>query len=246
LQNNSILLGKPNVGKVVPSQVSQAEVLAKYVAENFKGENILLFNSTHAKDKPNQNAFKKAANPVLTLAKADSVKEVTFSTLKNFISKTKTNIIVIPSANESFVSEAVNKLYRMKLEQKDSILVFGLHNWNEMESLNFPYLQQLYVHLASCSYVDYTDAATKNFIQRYRSEFKTEPTQYSFMGFDMGWYFLNGIKKYGSYFCAHLNEFSESGMQTRFAFFRAEKNSGYENRAVEIVKMKEYQYVRVK
>ncbi len=246
LMGNHMLLGNPNTSKITPSYITQTEELAKYVAEKYATQNILIFNSTNPKDKPYLNTFKRTANPILQNEKADTVKEATFATLKNFISKTKPNIIIIPSTNQSFVTEAINKLYLHKQENKDSLIVLGLSNFQDIESLDFGYLKTLNAIVSSHTFIDYGNNETKKFILKYRNEFKTDPSSYAFAGFDAGYYYLSGLQKHGNAFQQKLPEIKYKGLQSEFNFFQSDPNSGYENRGVGIMKFENYSYVRVK
>lgn len=248
LLGNNMLLGSPNVSKLTPSFVTQTEEIAKYTVEKFAGQNIIVFNSTNAKDKSYLNTFKRTANSLLSQSNAstDTVKEVTFVTLKSFISKTKANIIVIPSTNQSFISEAISKIYLHKQNSKDSIIVLGLSNFQEIESLDFGYLKALNAIVSSNTFVDYGSADTKKFLLKYRNEFKTDPTEYVFAGFDVAYFYLGGLQKYGNALQYKLPELKQKGIQTEFNFFQADKNSGYENRGIGIMKFDNYSYVRVK
>lgn len=251
LQGNNILLGNPVVSKVTPSYVSQAEVLGQYIANKYSGCNILLFNSTSSKDKPYLNTFKKTANPILQKIKNDTVKEITFTTLKNFVSKTKPNIVVIPSVNQSFITEAVNKLFLMKQESKDSIIVFGMSNCLDIESLDFGYLNALHLNVAAYKFVDYSHPNTKNFILNYRNEFKTDPSEFVFLGFDAGYYYLKALQLYGKSMQNKLPKFKHKGIQHEFNFYQADPSSllvpgsGYENKSIGIMKFENYSYTRI-
>lgn len=246
MQGNNMLMGNSHVSKVTPSYATQTEELAKYVAEKFGEQNIILFNSAHPKDKPYLNTFKKTANPILKKSNSDTVKEVTFSTLKNFISKIKPNIVVIPSAIQPFVIEAVSKLFLTQQENKDSIIVLGLSNFQDIETLDFGYLNALHAIVSSYTFVDYNNPQTKKFIFNYRSEYKTEPTQYVFSGFDVGIFYLSALKKYGSAMQRKLPELKQKGIQTEFNFYQSDISSGYENKGVGIMKFENYAYTRVK
>lgn len=247
LKGNNMLLGNPNVSKITPSYITQTQILANYVTEKYAGQNIILFNSANPKDKPYLGTFKRTANPILQkTSAADTVKEITFTTLKNFISTTKPNIVVVASTNPSFVTEAVNKLYLHKQETKDSIIVIGLSNFEEIESLDFGYLKTLNAVISSYNFVDYRDPNTKRFILKYRNEFKTDPTEYVFAGFDAGYFYLNGLQKYGNGLQRKLPELKQKGIQTEFNFFQPDANSGYENQGVGIMKFENYSYTRIR
>lgn len=248
LQANSMLIENPNTSKVTPSYVTQAEVLALYISEKYSGQNIISFNSAIPKDKPYLDAFKQTANPILKKSNADTVKEITFSTLKNFISDKKSNIVVIPSGNQSFVVEAINNLYLLKQEKQDTVtlLVFGMSNWEDIESLDYGYLNTLSAHITSNSFVDYKNPQTKKFILKYRKEFKTEPTQYVFLGFDVAYFYLNGLQQYGNSLQKKLPEIKQKGIQTEFNFYQLNENSGYENKGIGIMKFENYTFNRIK
>jgi len=246
LLGNNMLLGNPNVSKVKPSYMTQADVLAKFVTENYAGQNIIVFNSANVRDKPYLNIFKKTANPILIKSKKDTVKEVTFTSLKNFISKTKPNIVVVPSTDRSFVTEAVNKLYSHKQDTKDSVIVLGFNNFQEIESLDFGYLDFLHAIISSYTDIDYQHSETKSFILKYRNEFHTEPSQYAISGYDIGLYYFSALYKYGSAFQNKLPELKAKGIQTEFDFYQTTDGSGYENKGVGIFKFENYSYKRIK
>ena len=246
LQGNNILMGNQNVSKTTPSYVTQADFIGKYVGDKFSGQNIIVFNSANPKDKAYISTFKKTVNPILLKSHADTVKEMMFTTMNNFLSTTKPNIIVIPSTNQSFVTEAVSKLFLHKQENKDSVVVFGMSNWSETESLDFSYLHSLYAHIISFNFVDYSNPATKKFIVKYRNEFMTEPTQYVYSGFDIGYFYLSGLQKYGNNLQKKLPELKQKGIQTQFDFYQSDSNSGYENKGVGLMKFENYSYTRIK
>jgi LysM repeat protein/ABC-type branched-subunit amino acid transport system substrate-binding protein len=246
LSGNNMLLGNPNTSKITPSYVTQMEELAKYIAEKFAGQNILLYNSASPKDKPYLNTFKRISNPILNKSNADSTKEITLITMKDFISKTKSNIVVIASTNQSFITEAVNSLYLDKQENKDSIIVVGLSNFMNIESLDFRYLKTLNAIISTYSFVDYTNVGTKKFILKFRESFKTEPTPYVFSGFDATYFYLSGLQKFGNQFQRKLPELKQKGIQTEFNFQQPDPSSGYENRGIGILKFENYSYKRIK
>ena len=176
---------------------------------------------------------------------------MTFTTMPTFMSQTKANIIAIPSTNQSFITEAINKLFLHKQENlqqntPDSILIFGLSNWQDIESLDFGYLKTLYGTISSYSFIDYSNPKTKKFILNYRNLYKTEPTEYVYLGFDVGYYYLDGLQKYGNELQRKLPKLHYKGIQTEFNFIQSDINSGYENTAVGIMKFNNYSYIRLK
>lgn len=246
LTANNALLGNTRLCKIIPSQSTQAEFLARYVCEKYAGKNIILFNSALAKDKPAQNTFRKTANALLSAAKADSIREVTFSTLGNFLSPTLPNIVVVPSASESFAAEALGKLFLRQQQKKDSIIVFGLSNMMDMQGLDFAQLAALHAHFAAYNFVNYHAPETKKFILNYREEYKTEPSRNVFLGFDTGIFFIRGLMQQGNALFKNLSQFSQKGIQSEFNFYQPEPASGYENRGVGIMRLENFSFTRVR
>ncbi len=245
VQNNTILLGKQNVSKIIPSFVSQSEALANFTATRFAETNIILFNSTNPKDRPYLNTFKKTANPILLKSKMDTVHEITFTSLKNFTSKSKPNIVVVLSNNSSFISEAIGTLYLEKQETKDSIILVSMSNVNDIESIDFGYLNTLNTIVSSYNFLDYTDPSTKKIATNYLEEFKTDPTQQVFSGFDVGYFYLRGLDMYGNKLQKKLPELQQNGTQFNFHFIQSASGCGFENSGIGIFKFENFSYKKL-
>ncbi|MFH1004433.1 MAG: LysM peptidoglycan-binding domain-containing protein [Bacteroidota bacterium] len=246
IQNNNILLGKVNVSKVTPSQITEIEEMGKYVMDKFLGQNILLFNSTNPKDKFYMNTFKKTVNSALVNANADTVKDVTIGSLKSFMNDSEINVVIIPSNDPSFVTEVLSTVYQLKKGLKDSVIIFGMQSWQDMESLDFNYLSTLSAHIPSSTFIDYENNETKKFILRHRELFKTEPSYYTFSGFDITYYYLNALKNYGHSLQRKLPDIKTKGLQTKFDFHQSAVGSGYENSGIFLLKFENYKLVKVK
>lgn len=245
IQANNILLGNRKVSKVTPAYVTQSEHLGKFVGDRFHGSNIIAFNSANPRDRAYINTFKKAANLELEKNHTDTVKEMTLTTMDDFLNPSKLNVVAIPSTNQAFVAEAINKLFLHKQEKMDSVVIIGMSNWNEIESLDFSYLQALNAYVSTYDFIDYSNPNTKKFISKYRNLYLTEPTEYVYMGFDIGYFYLSGLQKYGNQLQKKLPELKQNGIRIEFNFFQADPNSGYENCGVGIFKFENYSYKRI-
>jgi LysM repeat protein/ABC-type branched-subunit amino acid transport system substrate-binding protein len=245
-QVNKILFNNPYVCKVSPSTTLQIEQMADFVVDTFHTQNIILVNNGNAKELPFFSAFKTAANRSLIEAghaPADTVKEVYgLGGIQNVISTTKKNIVVLPSNNQSYVTEFISKLNVMK--EKYDIVLFGLQNWNSYDNLDIEYLNNLSLHIPSNNFIDYENAASKSFIKSYRERFKAEPENYAFQGFDVTYYFLNSLQKNGEAFLQTLPENKQNCIETNFNFTQFPSDSGFENRYVHILKFKDYKLVK--
>ncbi len=78
------------------------------------------------------------------------------------------------------------------------------------------------------SYIDYQRPEVKAFVLKYRDRYKTEPMEYAFDGFDIGYYFLSALMRYGKDFHQCIPYFEQELIQNKF-IFRHERYRGYEN-----------------
>jgi LysM repeat protein/ABC-type branched-subunit amino acid transport system substrate-binding protein len=245
-QVNKILFNNPFVCKVSPSTTLQIEQMASFVVDSFHNQNIILINNGNSKESAFFNAFKTTANKALLtkgLTPADSVKEVLgLGGIQNAISSTKKNVIILPSNNQSYVTDFISKLNVMK--EKYDITLFGLQSWNSFDNLDLEYLNNLALHTPSNTFVNYEDINTKRFIKQYREKFKTEPEIYSYTGFDVTFYFMNALNRDGESFLNQITSNRQPCLETCFNFNQFPSDSGFENRFVYILKYKDYKLVK--
>ena len=62
--------------------------------------------------------------------------------------------------------------------------------------------------------IDYKDKDVIEFIKKYRAKYHTEPTDFSFRGYDCFFYFLNGLKELGPDFIPCITELKTEILQT--------------------------------
>ena len=113
-QVNKILFNNPYVSKVSPSITMQVEQMAHFAVDSFKTQNIILVNNSNPKELSFFNMFKNTANAELIkagLPVSDSVKiGFGLGNTQSMLSTTKVNVIVLPSNNQSYVTEFISNL----------------------------------------------------------------------------------------------------------------------------------------
>ena len=230
-QQNKILFNNPFVSKVTGSASSQTEVMADYVSEKYAKEKIIVVNSGNAKDIPLVKVFVSEANKKLHAAGADSVVEVKgFGGIGNFIHSGKTSVIVVPSNNKVFITDFITKLN--PLHEKNSIVLFGLQSWGDFDNLDLDYLSNLQMHYPASTFIDYENEQVKRFVRTYAAQFKTDPGEFVFQGFDVTYFYLNMLHTFGLGFQSKLAITKQNGLQTSFEFYQVSPESGFENKAV--------------
>ena len=246
-QGNKILFNNPYVSKVTPSLTLQVEQMAHFVVDTFKNQNIILVNNSNAKESSFFNAFRNTANADLLKAGAIPSDSVTIAfglgNTQRLLSTSKVNVVVLPSNNQSYVTEFISQLNSINKE-KYKIVLFGLQNWMNYDNLDFEYLNNLSLHIPANTFVDYKNSGTLNFIQTYRAKYKTEPEIYVYQGFDVAYSFISSLQKEGSGFLKQLSNKKYYGMSSNYQFAQFPSESGFENKFVYILKYKDYQLIK--
>jgi len=230
-QQNKILFNNPYVSKVTASVTTQTEEMADYIAGKYKADNIVVVNSGIAKDAPLVKIFLNRVNELLHKSGTDSVSECKgFGGISNFIHSTKTNVVVVPSGNQTFVSDFITKLNGLR--EKNPIILFGMQSWNDFDNLDLDYLSNMQFHYPSATFINYDSSTVKLFVRKYADQHKTDPGAFVFQGFDVMYFYLDMLRKYGFNFQNKLATTKQSGLQTSFEFYQVSAESGFENKAV--------------
>ena len=202
------------------------EHVAEYVVNAFSKANIIIVHNGLKKEKNLVDAFKIK----FTQLSKDSAKEVLFKDLKfagykQKLSTSKTNLIVICSNDQAFVTDFFNKSNAIK-DDYDFIL-FGTDQWMDYENLEVDILEKFKVHIPSNYYIDYSDSLTQKFVYQYRSEYYTEPSRSSFLGYDIMHYIINNAGEEITPETLFANK--NKGLGIKFDFEKTSHESGYEN-----------------
>jgi hypothetical protein len=167
-----------------------------------------------------------------------SYRERGMQAVEEALSIADTNILVVPSRDQAFVSKLTSDLYNKQEEY--NVIVFGLPVWKNFYNIDGNKLHQQHIHLASSSYINYESPPVKKFVLGYYSRFNSYPSQHAFQGYDLTFYFLNVLKTYGYNFQTYLPEAQIPTLQTEYSF-QPIPGGGFENQKVYILKYEGYE-----
>jgi hypothetical protein len=164
-----------------------------------------------------------------------------------FLKKERMNVVIIPSADEMFVNIVTGKLNTAS--NSFQINLYGLAIWTKFVNLDMEYLHTLEFHYATAFYIDYDNPTVQNFLRQYRKMYYTEPTmltglsgissnayQFAFLGYDVTFYFMSALKKYGKGFGRCITDFKMPMLQSDFRFEKIDPFSGHMNKHFDIYK----------
>ncbi|MDR0559113.1 MAG: LysM peptidoglycan-binding domain-containing protein [Prevotellaceae bacterium] len=147
-------------------------------------------------------------------------------TFKNTFNADKRNLVFVCSNTQSFVSDLIIRLNTLR---DYSISVYGKDRWSDFNLINRSYFFDVNLHLAMPACVDYKNNEVKHFVRLFRGAYNDEPDKYAFLGYDVSYYFLTVMQKYGHSFQDCFTEFSSTMLQSQFKFRQNRAGDGYVN-----------------
>jgi len=256
--SNKALFNNPFVTKMTASTPTQIKFMAQEIARKYHDQNVIVVrNQKNDKDeyyyRTFKNAFaeeiKKYPNRYLDSAKETYInsKGSRLSTVESKMVLDKNNLIVVPSQSVGHVSNFFTKLSSTTNSnpyRTYSLQVFGLEDWSEFPTIDEKYKNKFKLSLVTSSYVEYEDPKVLDFISKYRNKFSTDPSDFSFIGFDAAFINLKGILLYGTSFSNHYQHLINTGFNTNSLFEKVDPKGGYENKNVFMIRYEDYTVIK--
>ncbi len=225
--NKEGLVAKENVISVSQTFQNQLEIFVSNLTVYPEKNYLVIYDST-AWYSPGLKHF----DSLLTLKfRADSVPISTYyhktaayksadvqEQLLKMLKHDTINVIIVPSDDEPFIAEILGNLYAVKSYYNLNTEVFGPSRWRKLKNIPPDYLFALNTHIFSPFFIDYSQKDVQGFIERYREQFRSEPSQVSFLGYDIAFYFISALKEFGPNFTQCLPTYTMKTLQTRFQF----------------------------
>lgn len=245
-QQSKILFKNNIASKVNPSQFTMIEALADYCVDSLKANaSVFIVNNGNIKDQQYVKAFKQSYNEhlkELNFPVKDSVIEVRgLAGAKAAHIAGRKNVYVLFSNNQVFLTDFVTQL-AVYADKKD-ITLAGWQNIATNDNIDQDYLNRLSFTFPSQNNL-VNVRAYSNQIRSYQTEMSSDPSDYFFLGFDLGQYYLQNLKTVGPDFVNQLDKLQSEGNYIRFKFYRPDENTGFENKGVYIFRYTNYQLRR--
>jgi ABC-type branched-subunit amino acid transport system substrate-binding protein len=245
-----ILTDNPFLVNVTPSVKTQCQQMSEFITDSFPEANIIVLNANSTKDIDLGNTFKqtissllKQRNSVLSKVSMINHADVSLKGVIEALSTTSKNVLIIPSSEEGFISVILSGL--IPQIEKYKITVIGLPTWQKFETIDADIFQQLNTLVFNSFYVDYQNENTLKFRKKFRKLYKTEPSEYAYHGFDVGYYYLKALMTFGPSFLDFLPELKYPLMHTICDYERKNGLGGYENKYISILKFENFKMVKV-
>ncbi len=237
---SEFLSGNPYLFQVTPSASVELEQASVFIT-NFPCSNFVFLHKDDLFERDMVESFKSSIFRQFSYGSGfDNLvfKEVVYrdatTNIEQSLVSGEKNIVIIPSSDQAFVSDVLMRLNI--LSRSYDITIFGLNDWQRFPNIEVEYLHNMELHFASPFFIDYDDKNVRNFLRRFRDKYNTEPSQYGFHGYDIMFYFLQAMKKFGPDFRDCLPVMRTELLQSDFLFRRSDYRNGLENNGISIVK----------
>lgn len=208
-------------------------ILRKYVSENTV---VVLINSRKSSDE----VLGQPLREFFISQKASKFKFEEYAsvyTMETKAAKTQKYVVMVSSADRKFVAETIDKLFKMK-KAGFNIDLFGHPDWVK-QNYTIEKLQALNTVVSSSYKVNYRSPVVIEFVKKYRKQFSFEPSEYSFKGFDIGYYFSKQLAEHGENYLKYLTKEKYKGLHNSFTFIYDDQN-GYINTSLMLLKYKDF------
>lgn len=239
----SLLEGNPFAIKITPSEKTLAKRTLTYFNTTYPNCNFILVNTGTRRDSTLHLAYSEALDE-LGIKDTNRIHKVGKGGSPGaFFKGGVKNVVMYMNSKEVTVKAFITSFNQS--HKKTDVILVGTEGWLEFNNVEADYYMNLNLHIPVATYADYTDSTKYDyFIRKYQYTVKADPTDYSFTGYKIGSDFMRRFFTYGPHICNCVDQFKESEDEKQklpfnFWFERKSENDGWENSAIQILRVQE-------
>lgn len=240
----SFLDGNPFAIKITPSEKTLAKRTLTYFNTTFPNCNFILVNTNSRRDSVLHAAYYQALDE-LGITDTNRIHKIIskHSSPSSFFRGGVKNVVIYVNSKEVTVKAFITGFN--KAHKSGDISMVGTEGWLEFNNVEADYYKNLNLHIPVATYADFTDSTKYEYlIRKYQYAVKADPTNYSFTGFKIGLDLMSRFFTYGSYLCKCIDkqkEIKDEKLKPPFTFNFERKtiNDGWENNAIQILRVED-------
>lgn len=225
------------------------KAMVDYIIQNNENCHVCIVYNSESLEKKSMLQCKAAFDEAKHLMLPKQITyETIFSPLANGMAildramdKKPKTIIIVLSKQQAFANNFVTKIYQAS--KSHNIELWGMPQWELYENLELDFLFDLNLKLVTVDEIDYTSPSINSFISTYREKYSTEPTKFSFQGYDQMLYFGQLCAQNANMLTALRTNEGVDGLIERF-YFQQKDNAAFLNTATNIVEYDKNTYTR--
>lgn len=256
--SKSLTVENPYHLKLAPTIDAHADAMFNSIVDSFPAANIIIYTPDAEKSLSVAKRFdslfrtyNKTAVQKFTVAflnTKDMLLNGKKTTAVEQLKTDKQNILIITSFDESFVNGNLRLLHE-QLAKDSTIVVYGMPTWLNGDILRLDYVNDFNTRISDAFNPDSPHSETIVFNHFYTDNFGTEPSRYSYLGFDVMNFVFYNLKNYGNDFLNSIATQHYTGAVYKFDIAKNTKDKAtlnyYENRAVNVFMVENYLLKRV-
>ncbi len=244
--NTSILEGNPNIWLSMPSNFTSLKEYSSFLYSSYFNSNFMLVYRDVRKENDLAafigSIIDSTSQKINTCVKVN-YKSAGWAGITVKLSKTKRNVLIIPTNDESYLSTLVRKIDELSADY--DIMICGLPTWDAFETVDQSLLKKLNTHIFNGIYIDYSNINVLNFRQKFITNYHADPMAPAFQAYDLITYLTSNFEKVGYDFNRYVSKATIEAPVGGFRFERVGANSGWENRNLSVLKYADYKYTRI-
>jgi hypothetical protein len=256
--------------QVNPSIATHLRAILQHVRDNYNSDQVVLVKRPND---PSENtvAYMQNINQELSgSAYAPRLEELTIDDDSPTMSRTslsgvmrsgRTTVFILPMLKErdekekNFIYAFLRKAYIASQNNGGQVVVYGMRHWQYYDDVNYPYFENLKVHISSEFYTDKYAEDVRDFRENYFKTYNTIPGPEAFRGYDNMLYFGRMLQRHGTKFYEFFNRAQDEALYTTYNIEPVveiiENNYGrevygepirYENKYVHILKFEDFYF----
>lgn len=238
VRNDDIVQNNPYVFKIGASDKNMAERTVKFFKSNYPNVNFIVLKQRKGQDSLLAQMYMDALNAQTISFKLlpRSVTEVA-----NALSDQEKNVIIYSGTNELQVRDFITQFN--KNLKKQSVSIVGTEEWLKFSNIEPDYYENLNLHVPVNNYFGVIDSLNALFAKQYQTKHQSFASIYAFRGYQIGDFFVRGMWKYGTEFCACIPSFnSEGASYDWFRMLQKDPKSGFYNEKIQLYIFQNYEY----
>ena len=234
--------GRPNLVKCNPNGGASGQLIANMLNDQHQYSRVVF-----AYSKGEESNVREVKARLLPRSDSSFIDNVTFTeemiereTLEALLDPDTQNVVVIFSEDPVYLSDLIGKL---RLMRNYKISVIGPSRLLKIPTLEMDYLNRLNLSMPDANFIDYADASTIAFMEKYKEKYYAEPSQFAFQGYDVGMYFLEKLWKNGPFLMQSLED-RKALLGTGFKIEK-EPKGGFENQFMYLTGIRDLTLVKL-
>jgi len=239
----NITNANPNYYQVNPSRDYLGTKTAEMVAERYYNSNFIIVKTSDYRGTPEGrlvelfrekfvNSGFMSDNEGVNFTIYDLENEGSFG-LRRIMSHSKENVVYVPSSNEGKLSVAISNVNN--LADDFSITLIGSNRFPNYSSIQVDHYHNLKLKFVAPYWIDYTKPTTIDYIEKFKSNFGTEPNNFGIQGYDVTMYFMTALTAFGPDFANCLPYLHLNQVQGNYHFEKVTQFGGYMNQGISLI-----------